>query len=80
MLIDNMLWYTRIGVCYSVSHNSLCNYTHNFKMSFLNKNDAVTLIVFCQYFLLWISCLGTSWYIKCGDSNKNIFHQEYKTY
>ena len=58
MPIDNMLWYARIGVYYSVSRNSLCNYTHNLKISFLNKNYAVALTVFCQYFLLWISFLG----------------------
>ena len=34
------------------------NYIDNFKISFLNKNYAVALIVFCQYFLLWISFLG----------------------
>ena len=32
--------------------------TNNFKINFLNKNYAVALIVFCQYFLLWISFLG----------------------
>ena len=58
MLIGNMLWYTWIGVYYSISCNSLCNYTHVFNISFLNKNYAVTLIIFCQYFLLWIFFLG----------------------
>ena len=57
MPIDDMLWHTRIGVYYSISRNSLCNYTHNFKISFSNKNCAVVLIVFCQYFLLWTSFL-----------------------
>ena len=32
--------------------------THNFKISFLNKIYAVALIIFCQYFLLWISFVG----------------------
>ena len=58
MPVNNMLSYAIIGVYYSISRNSLCNYTHNFKISFLNKNYAVPLIVFCQYFLLWISFLG----------------------
>ena len=51
-----MLWYARIGVYYSISRSSLCNYTRNFKITFLNKSYAVALIVFCQYFL--ISFLG----------------------
>ena len=34
MLIDNMLWYARIGVYYSISRNSLCNNTNKFKISF----------------------------------------------
>ena len=54
--IDNVIWYSEIGVYYSISRNSLCNYTRNLKI--LNKNYAVALIVFCQYFLLWISFLG----------------------
>ena len=58
MPIDNVTWYSRIGVYYSISPNSLCNYTHNFKIRFLNKNYAIPLIVFCQYFLLWISFHG----------------------
>ena len=58
MLIDNMLWHARIGVYHSVSHNSLCNYRYDFEISFLNKNYTVALIVFCQYFLLWISFLA----------------------
>ena len=53
-----MLWYARIGVYFSISRNSICNYTHNFKTNFLNKNYALALIIFCQYFLLWISFLG----------------------
>ena len=55
---DNVLCYTRIDVYYSVTRNSLCNYTHNFKISVLNNNYSVALIVFCQYFLLWISFLS----------------------
>ena len=51
-----MLWYARIGVYYSISRSSLCNYTRNFKITFLNKSYTVALIVFCQYFL--ISFLG----------------------
>ena len=58
MPIDNMPRYARIGVYYSNSRNSLCNYTRNFKISFSNKNCAVALIVFSQYFLVWISFLG----------------------
>ena len=54
MPIDDMRCYARIGIYYSICRNSLCNYTHNFKISFLNKNCAVALTKFYQYFLLWL--------------------------
>ena len=61
MSIDNMLWYARIGIYYSISRNSLCKYPRNFKIIFWNKNYAVAFITFYQYFLLWISFLNKFW-------------------